>query len=420
MRFLRSRRLKATESSRVRPVHVNNRQMPVTEAEQITCTKCKREHKATGKRLPVGWKRWRGDLYCNECRDSLFILRAISIPIAEPLDADWKALRGALKLMWRQTTQASNWIMTELYARDVRRGPADEKIPPMAKTYLYPEIRVKFPDLPPQTVASLEQAITRKYRAKRYEIIWTCASSLPTTRYPAPFPVHNQSWSIAEEDERPVVTARVGEQKIRFKLRGGARFRRQLVSVGHMIDGSAIRGELALLEKGTDIVCKMVAWLPRTEPKTGRAGVLIVRTMPDSLLVALNAKDDVLWTYNADHLVRWQAEHRNTLQRLAEDQKFEQRPVPSFEQLRDKLVERQYDRMRTAVQEIAAHLVGYAARRRFAAIRYNDGEHSFCQSFPWFAMRDRIATVCGERNIVFEHVPASSETATKSPEPLVL
>jgi hypothetical protein len=390
----------------------------LTEQDVVACIKCKREHKATGKRLPVGWKRFRGDLYCNECRDSLFILRAISIPIAEPLDVDWKALRETLKVMFRQTTQASNWIMTELYARDVRRTPAAKKMPPMAKTYLYPEVRANFADLPPQSVASLEQAVTAKYRAKRYEVIWTCAASLPTFRYPTPFPVHNQSWSVVEEDERPVVTARIGETKVRFKLRGGRRFHRQLSAIKDMISGAAICGEMSLMEKGTDITCKMVAWLPRQEPQGKRTGVLIVRTMPDALLVALNIKDDKLWDYNADHLVRWQAEHKDKLQRLADDQKFEQRPVASFEQLREKLVERQYDRMHTAVQQIAAQLVGYAERRHFATIRYHDSEHSFCQSFPWFALRDRIATVCSERSILFEHVVASAEAPPKTPEPL--
>jgi len=131
--------------------------------EGLKCVKCAREHQATGKRLPHGWKRWREELYCGDCWGSLFVLRAISVPIAEPLDTDWKGLRTALRLMWRQTTQASNWIITELWARDVRRRPGDEKMPAMPATYLYPEIRVRFPDLPPPTVASLEQAVTRKY-----------------------------------------------------------------------------------------------------------------------------------------------------------------------------------------------------------------------------------------------------------------
>jgi hypothetical protein len=386
--------------------------------ESLKCAKCAREHQPTGKRLPRGWKHWRDDFYCGDCWGCLFVLRAISLPIAEPLDSDWKGLRTKLRLMWRQTTQASNWIMTELWARDVRRRPGDEKMPAMPATYLYPEMRVRFPDLPPQTVASLEQAVTRKYRAKRYEVVWTCAASLPTYRYPVPFPVHNQSWSISEENERPVVTARIGDSKVRFRLHGGYRFKRQTAAVGKLISGAAIRGELALMEAGKDIVCKMMAYLPREERTGERTGVLSVRSMPDSLLIALNSKQERLWTYNADHLVRWQREHKHTLQRLAQDQKFEQRPMPTFAQLRDTLVERQRDRMLTAVQQIAASLVAYAMRRRFATIRYDDTDHSFCEQFPWFMLRDRIATVCDEVGIGFEHKRASGDAGDKAPDPL--
>jgi hypothetical protein len=106
--------------------------------------------------------------------------------------------------------------------------------------------------------------------------------------------------------------------------------------------------------------------------------------------------------------VRWQREHKHTLQRLAQDQKFEQRPVPTFAQLRERLVERQRDRARTAVQQIVASLVGYAMRRRFATIRYDDTDHSFCEQFPWFMLRERIATVCNEVRIRFEHTGASA------------
>ena len=116
--------------------------------------------------------------------------------------------------------------------------------------------------------------------------------------------------------------------------------------------------------------------------------------------------------------MRWQREHKHTLQRLAQDQKFEQRPVPTFAQLRERLVERQRDRARTAVQQIVASLVGYAMRRRFATIRYDDTDHSFCEQFPWFMLRERIATVCDEVGIRFEHTGASGALDEKSPEAL--
>jgi hypothetical protein len=72
--------------------------------------------------------------------------------------------------------------------------------------------------------------------------------------------------------------------------------------------------------------------------------------------------------------------------------------------------------MRTTIQQIAASLVGYAIRRRFASIRYNDTDHSFCDQFPWFLLRERIRTDCDEAGIGFED--ASGEVPPKSQAPL--
>jgi hypothetical protein len=107
------------------------------------------------------------------------------MPVASPLDCSWEELRKALRTMWAQTTAASNWIMTELYARDVRRG-SEEKMPPMARVYLYPEARARFPGLPSVTVASLEQSVQRKYRTGVYPLFWRRLCPLPTDcRFPS-------------------------------------------------------------------------------------------------------------------------------------------------------------------------------------------------------------------------------------------
>src|ERR1035441_6419496 len=82
--------------------------------------------------------------YCPQCWRKKYILRAITMPVASPLDCSWEELRKALRTMWAQTTAASNWIMTELYARDMRRG-SEEKMPPMARVCLYPQARARFP-----------------------------------------------------------------------------------------------------------------------------------------------------------------------------------------------------------------------------------------------------------------------------------
>jgi hypothetical protein len=368
----------------------------------LICTNCGVSRKDLEKRLPHGWKRQSEFIYCASCWSNLYLLRAITLPVASPLDCGWKELRETLHEMWAATTQASNWLLTELYARDVRRG-GEVRMPAMPNLYLYPEVRERFPTLPAATVAALAQKVKRNYRAVRYATIWTCAASLPTYRYPTPFPVANQTWSIDEEGTAPVVSVRIGDHRVRLRLKSGARYRRQLDSVSKIISGEAVRGELTIYQRGNNIMCKLVAWLPRPKAQEHRSGVLTVRTSSRALIVAFNANDEKLWIYNGDQLPRWQAEHRAQLQRWAEDHKAEHRPVPPFAERRAHAVRKYHNRMATACHTIASLIVNYAIRRRFAAVHYDDSDRTYCEQFPWFELKLKVAQKCDAAGLLFEH-----------------
>lgn len=372
-----------------------------------TCTECAVTKDKPAARLPRGWKRSNDGVYCPNCWNKRAVLRAIALPIVSPIDGTWEELRSVMKEMWAATTQASNWMMTQLYARDVKRN-GEAKMPAMPKAYLYPETRQRFPQLPPQTAASLEQATQAKYRAKRYEVVWTCKSSLPTFRYPTPFPLPNQAWSVSIEGETPVVSVRIGDRRWSLRLKGGPRYHRQRAAVESLASGSATKGELALYEQGKDIMCKMVAWLPREPARKLDKRPLYVRTSYDNegklaMIVALNEKDDKLWIWNGDHIKRWSEEHRKQLQRWADDTKAEQRPVPAFADRRSAAAVKYRDRMSSAVREIAAMIAGYAQRRKFSSVRYDDSDISFCEGFPWYNLRERLRTKLDELGIEMDH-----------------
>lgn len=344
-------------------------------------------------RLPRGWKRFGDRVLCRQCAKEEFSLIAVTIPVAEPLSGTWDDLRAGLKELWTQTTRCSNWMMTELYARDVRRK-GDEKIPPMPKIYLYPEARRLFRALPPQSVSSIEQSVKMTYRAKRWEILWTRAGSLPSFRYPTPFPVHNQSWKCWIEAERPVVSIRLRDDWFNFRLRGGHDFRRQLAAFREMANGSAKRCALELYKdhKGV-ILCKMVTYRPKHALASDASGTLQVMSGADVLLVAVNEKDVRLWTYSADHVRRWMAQiqnHSRQLRRWSEDSKFERRPAVPFAERRRLACEKQRRRIDSACHQISAELVGYAKRRKFAEIRCDFSEQTYCKTFPWFRLGELI------------------------------
>jgi len=305
--------------------------------------------------------------------------------------------------MWAATTRASNWMMTQYYVRDTR--PIDGgKIPPMPRIYLYPEVRVLFPQLPPRTAASLEHSIQRQYRAKRFDVSWRSSASLPTIRYPQPFPIPSQSWSYSlNEHNQPLVCCRIGERQWELRLKSGARYRRQIQGMRRMVEP----GEMAIYKAhdGTMLV-KLVGWLDRPLSNHIPTGTLIVRTGKESLLSAVDVNGHRIWTENCDHLLRWITAHRKRLRRLSEDQKAEQRPVASFAAHRRILIEKHQRRMNSAIQEIAAQLVNFTTRRHCAKVSYDDSEH-WLDEFPYFMLADRIRTKLDEHGIAFEKIGAS-------------
>ena len=77
--------------------------------------------------------------------------------------------------------------------------------------------------------------------------------------------------------------------------------------------------------------------------------------------------------------------------RWSEDQKAEHRPDPPFAERRGHAAAKYNQRMASACHAIAAMLVGYADRRRFAAIRWDDSDQSFAPQFPWFRLGELIS-----------------------------
>ena len=112
-----------------------------------------------------------------------------------------------------------------------------------------------------------------------------------------------------------------------------------------------------------------------------------MRTDSERMIVALNAKDEKLWEYHGDHVRRWSAQHLALLQRWSDDSKAEHRPVPPFAERRQAAAVKYRHRMQSAAHEIAAMVAGYAARRKFATVRYDDSVTDFCPQFPRFARR---------------------------------
>ena len=91
----------------------------VIEIIPITCAGCGKQQAVRPTLVgqpctPAGWKKRSDATYCPVCWRKMYVQRAISMPVASPLDCSRDDLRKALRSAWAQTTAASNWMMTEL------------------------------------------------------------------------------------------------------------------------------------------------------------------------------------------------------------------------------------------------------------------------------------------------------------------
>lgn len=364
-----------------------------------------------------GWKKNGGRIWCPDCWKKAYAVRAVTIPIAGPWSDDFRA---ALKTAWAASTAVANETIRLLSRADIVRTPNMEKLPPMPKMptagngSLYGIARTVAPEMDATTAACLTRKVESIYRAMRLDVVWHRNRALQTFKYPMPYPIPNQSWRAYKGDDGELmISIPLAGQRREIRLRGGHEFERQKKMIEQIISGDAIQGELVIFEQngnqndnrpsmqGKRVVVKMVGWFPVAEAKD-RAGALIVTTSKDSMIHALNGKDEKLFTIHADHVKRWVIAHSAQLQRWSDDTKRElRRPVP-FSERREKACDKFARRMKTAVNQIAAQVVNYADRRKFASIMWNPVDDRFVDSFQWFAFKTAMANRCAALGIEFD------------------
>ncbi len=394
----------------------------------ISCVACHVSRAAPasrdgGVRTPRGWKVLGQQPYCPACKHSAYSIRALILPVSGPEEASWPELRDKLREVWADTTRCANWMVTELYARDVRRQPGDERLAGMPRIYLYPEARALFPNLSAQAVAALSQDVQRRYQARRYDVLWTRASSIPTYRYPAPCAIPAQAWSLHEHEGRWSVSVRLGDRRWGLRLRGGPHMHYQRPRLRQILAGEAEKGALTIYETaapgtghrggsvahGTRVMIKIAAWLPKGPAAEGGA-ILRVRTHPSALLFA-----EPDWHVDPAPLrgvLAADARRRaSIIANLRLERGQSRRRTHGIEAALSELSRRSRQRLAEACRTYAAHLAAFAVQRGAAVVQYDDSTRSALPHFPWEQLRRRVAEKLDERHIQFLHVNAGTGAA---------
>lgn len=364
----------------------------------------------TLKRVAAGWKEHAGRLWCPKCWKTRFRISAPTIRVIRPLGMEWKDLRPLLLHAQQACAAISNVVIRELAKAEPSVAPGD-KIPKQPKEYVRPAAQVVAGDVSGAVLDAVVQRTHAAYRASRFDVL-RGAKSWPSFRFPQPVPVKVGGWRVdIDESDGLVLSAKVlsSHDRLRFALAGGPEWRRQRRLVEQFVSGDARYGELAFVEQSHNgrsvLMAKMVGYFPRQE-MPDRSGAFVVTTATDSLIVALDVKGSRLWTIHGDHVRRWSAEHSTQLQRWSDDAKMEMRRrgetrrVPWHER-REAAAEKFNRRMNTACAQIAAQIVGYADRRRFAEVIWSPSEARFVESFRWHRLATEIQQRCDAIGIQF-------------------
>jgi hypothetical protein len=386
-------------------------------------------------KLKRGWKRdpKTGEPISPKDWHDRYVLRAITIPVAGPIDTDWKTLRDALRTCWGATMRLANWAVAELAKADCVRMTGVEKIPKQSHSYLYPGARALCPELDSGSVVAILHAAEGKYGKTRYERIWLGKVSLPSFRYGMPYPCRSQDFRVFERDEQIMVNVRLTGVRYDLRLRGGHQFYRQISALKQLLAGEAVQSELALYEKRANssdhrpnakekdsanngyakrLMCKICLWLPREHRPEKNGNTLFAKTDKESLLIVLDTNNEKLWVENCDQVKRWTAEHYRRLQRWSDDQKAEQRPTPAFSTHRTLAAEKYRNRLDSLCKEVASHLANFAHRRRVSTVKYDDAEKSYCEKMPWAKLAECIRQKLDFFGIGFERSGGAENTAT--------
>lgn len=391
--------------------------------EVLICVHCKREHKSKGG-LPRGWKRNGKQVICAACWSDRYMLRAITIPVAGPESPEeWPKLRTALAGAWGDTTRLANWLMTEQIKADRVRKPEDTKLWPAPNPYLYPHARLVCPNLSPAAVVAICNLVQRKYNTARLDVIWRGAASLPSFRYPMPYPVPAQAWSASYLHENvPAISVTLQGERFCLRLRGGHEFRPQLAAFAQLINETAVPCELALYrvtshssnhrpeEFRSRIMAKLVMWLPKPAVRE-RSGQMLLSRGADCLVIAkVTGRTD--WRLNADFVQTWIVGHAARLQRISEDTKYEKRwPKEKRENINNYRAEiciKQNHRLDNFIHTAAGMLVNVAQRANLAEVVYDETATSYLPKFPWFSLAEKLRYKLAEQGIRLTVLEASS------------
>lgn len=344
--------------------------------------------------IPMKWKSKDGSVFCNACWKVSYRLRAVTLPVAEPVGMTWDETRKHLQNVWRQSTQLANACVLTLMKAEPFCKYGD-KLAPKPKVYLYPLRASMGLSINSSSAGCVTQAVQKKYNEQRFDLLVKGCIAPPVYRYPYPYPVHNSSWKLREHEGSFYVALPLDGIRVEFRLKSGGRHR-QISAMQSLIRGDAKQGELAIyarrVQNDVTTFIKMVMYLPNNVRKSERKNVMTVRSDEKRLVVATLEGREIPINFNEDNLRSHIIGHGIAIKRMAEDYKRNRRfggDKRLYGQNVKAMCDRQHSRLQNAVHEISATLTKHAEKENVQTVVWSAEDKGYCR-FPWFALKKTL------------------------------
>jgi len=390
-------------------------------------------------KIPKGWKLKGDKLICNKCYKRDYRTFAITIPVTAPDGITWEDLRPLLRDSFAEATRLKNFLIRQMFLRDIVRDGTMAKMPTWDRPYLYQET-ASF-RIHPAMRAIAENLVQKIYAAARYEVIWTGKQSLPSFRYPQPYSTNDSKLvKLPAKEKLPEafgVKMRLMGQKEHTTLRlsgSKSQYWRQLGVLQQVLDGEAECNEIALYQMRANegdhrsnipqgnkpsrpvnrLMCKLVVNAPRkTREKLEKERFFNISTTEESLLYGILQDREEPWVVNADRVRDWCYQYGRRQHRQSQDLKHEMR-IPKAKKERllrdaDLWARKHNNRIKTFILQTCCQVVQFALRNDVSSIKYDDSIQNFVPRFPWFQLKGELERHCTEAGVEFLYMGKAVE-----------
>lgn len=366
-------------------------------------------------RLPRGWDRICGRLYCSECAKS-WITRAHTVGVAEMVGHSRKDMYSLLREAWDEVTSAANIALRIMFTHDpgpfVKDGKT--KLAPLTaevRKAVYDTCRAAVPQLRTGSLSDVLQRLWGVYQSQRWDILVRHRRAVPALRSPQPLPVRRQDWQLVrtEHQGRQCFGVRfplgplVRDERPVFRL--ALRTRADWDLFERLERDELDRRTLEILGPSPNrpgIIKAKVVYRKRRGERPAARGTLELTTAADSFLIAATAGTDPM-RWHANHLRGRIAAHEQFLAEMADNSKHERRrPRRRRRDVRQayaKRTARHADRVRTFMHTTAAQVAGLAQRRNVATVRAELTDRGYLPSFAWARFQEVLYQKLDERGI---------------------